>query len=193
MSTQTNCRCPLRAAAPAVGRITDAMGRGGGSQIVVRRPITPAPTDSRVLLIDQAQYERNQGRCLQAMRSHRTTVMTDQQIQARWPQVAQSLSRIGMTSVWAEPIIGDKGWLAVLNLYSTDRRDIRVPDPPLDALTRYINDAVKTYFAHQHGAAGSINLRLATHHRPDMARAISILTMRQSGHRSHAVLEYSQG
>ncbi len=107
--------------------------------------VTVAHTDPRTLVVDQSQYDANDGPCLHAMRSGdlvRVDIATSAQ---RWPQFTADADRAGVRSVLVAPLGTGTTALGALNLYSASADGFGPSDDPLLLLvvehaTRAITD-----------------------------------------------------
>ncbi|WP_090477448.1 GAF and ANTAR domain-containing protein [Nakamurella panacisegetis] len=95
-------------------------------------PLTAAHTDSRVLIVDERQYENQDGPCLRAMRSGTAVAMTDVQLARAWPHLARVARQVGVYAVLALPLYANGRSVGAMNLYS---QDPVVPMPDRDLLT----------------------------------------------------------
>lgn len=90
----------------------------GVTMLVEGRPRTGVFTDPRAPLIDQAQYETEDGPCLDAFRQQRIFLIESTLEDKRWPQFASDAVAHGILSTLSVPIAARSESLGALNLYS---------------------------------------------------------------------------
>jgi GAF domain-containing protein len=83
---------------------------------------TPAATDPLVNLLDQYQYELNEGPCLDAVFIDDSYVIEDTSQEDRWPNWAPKAAALGVMSVLSVRLANAKGTLGCLNLYAKATR-----------------------------------------------------------------------
>lgn len=106
-----------RAAATAVEWIPEV--DWAGVTIQIGGPaITVAGTDPRVLAIDAAMYELNDGPCLRAIRTGSTVAYSPDQFRACWPALASQATAEGVLSFLSTPLFDGGVARGALNLYS---------------------------------------------------------------------------
>jgi PAS domain S-box-containing protein len=84
------------------------------------RPTTAVATDDLVGTVDDAQYQADEGPCLDAIRDgrpHRSDAVADD---PRWPRFGPAAAGEGVVSVMALPLEVRGETLGALNLYSTE-------------------------------------------------------------------------
>jgi GAF domain-containing protein len=79
---------------------------------------TPASSDPDAPCIDQAQYERGDGPCIDAAMSGREIHVRDMRQEARWPHVQAEALALGMESMLSLPLTVNGSLLGALNCYS---------------------------------------------------------------------------
>jgi GAF domain-containing protein len=107
-------------------RITSAAvrqvgGAAAGITLVSRRGVqTQAPTDDLAQRIDHAQYEFDEGPCLDSARRQTVTRCDDLRADKRWPRFAPRASALGVLSTLSVPLFVEGNRYGALNVYSTD-------------------------------------------------------------------------
>ncbi|MDI2036042.1 GAF and ANTAR domain-containing protein [Paenarthrobacter nitroguajacolicus] len=82
-------------------------------------PATVASSTDEARLLDEKQYQFDDGPCLTALRQQRTVLIADLQSDALWQHYAQATATEGIRTVLAVPIRTDDGSRSALNCYST--------------------------------------------------------------------------
>jgi serine phosphatase RsbU (regulator of sigma subunit) len=79
---------------------------------------TVAATDDRAREVDEAQYRRADGPCLEAIRAVAPVRVDDFRAEARWPLIADEAVAAGVGSSLSVPLTGDGRTLGGLNMYA---------------------------------------------------------------------------
>jgi transcriptional regulator with GAF, ATPase, and Fis domain len=79
---------------------------------------TPAATDHLVDQLDQAQYDLNEGPCVDAVRHDDSCLLVDTSSQSRWPRWAPVAAEAGIGSVFSIRLESPQHVVGALNLYS---------------------------------------------------------------------------
>jgi GAF domain-containing protein len=79
---------------------------------------TPAGTDPLVYRLDQAQYDLNEGPCLEALKGEPFQWVDDMPQERRWPRYAKVAVAEGVCSQMAVELYADDKSIGGLNLYS---------------------------------------------------------------------------
>ncbi|HET6817706.1 MAG TPA: GAF and ANTAR domain-containing protein [Mycobacteriales bacterium] len=95
---------------------------------------TAAYTDQRTLEVDEGQYVRNEGPCLQAMRDRKVLRIDVAEASERWPEFLEDAHRSGVRSFLAGPLLLKDEAIGALNLYSGDHDGFTDLDDVLIAL-----------------------------------------------------------
>ena len=82
---------------------------------------TPACTDPVVQRLDAAQYDLNQGPCLDAIRQQDAVIIDDSGSDPRWPQWGPVAAGLGVLSVLAVRLATPEHVVGALNLFSRNR------------------------------------------------------------------------
>jgi GAF domain-containing protein len=82
------------------------------------RVITVASADTLGSLLDEQQYEIDEGPCLEALYTARIVTAPDMSREARWEGYPQRAMAHGVSAVYASPLIIRGEALGVLNLYA---------------------------------------------------------------------------
>ena len=85
------------------------------------RPSTVASTGSLATNLDERQYQRGYGPCLDSIAGGETLMVEDMDTEQRWPDWARSASSAGAGSSLSIPVPLQREVSAALNIYSTDR------------------------------------------------------------------------
>ncbi|MEA2932949.1 MAG: hypothetical protein QOI56_1734 [Actinomycetota bacterium] len=80
---------------------------------------TSHSTDEEALAIDQAQYDGDEGPCLEALRSGQQVQVSIHDEGAPWPRVRQKANELGVEAVLSTPLLRTRdGAIGALNVYS---------------------------------------------------------------------------
>jgi GAF domain-containing protein len=82
--------------------------------------VTAAYTDERTLEVDEGQYTRDEGPCLQAMRDCAVLRIDVDEAADRWPEFLRDARRSGVRSFLAGPLTIKDEAIGALNLYSSE-------------------------------------------------------------------------
>ncbi|GLU47185.1 GAF and ANTAR domain-containing protein [Nocardiopsis ansamitocini] len=85
-----------------------------------RSPITIASSDETAAQLDEAQYAREDGPCLQCLRTGERVVVEDMTTEQRWGDYGARSVASGVLSLLAEPIHAGPETLGALNLYGAE-------------------------------------------------------------------------
>ncbi|HET7310362.1 MAG TPA: GAF and ANTAR domain-containing protein [Mycobacteriales bacterium] len=96
--------------------------------------LTAAYTDQRTLEVDEGQYTRDEGPCLQAMRDRAVLRIDVDEASERWPHFLEDAHRSGVRSFLAGPLLLKDEAIGALNLYSSDHDGFTSLDDVLIAL-----------------------------------------------------------
>lgn len=83
-----------------------------------KRVDTPAATDPLVIELDQAQYDLNEGPCLDAVFVEDMYVIDDMNSEDRWPNWAPKAAELGVQSILSVRLATAREVVGGLNLYS---------------------------------------------------------------------------
>ncbi|AXK34070.1 ANTAR domain-containing protein [Streptomyces armeniacus] len=83
-----------------------------------KRLESPAYSDPRVLEIDRAQFEENQGPSLENVTDEPVLIVPDMLAEQRWPRFARRTAKLGVRSMVTCQLLGERGTLGSLNLYA---------------------------------------------------------------------------
>ena len=83
------------------------------------RPSTIASTGALAVDLDERQYERGYGPCLDCIAGGEPLIVEDMPTEQRWPDWAQAASRVGAGSSMSIPVPLQREVTAALNVYST--------------------------------------------------------------------------
>jgi GAF domain-containing protein len=89
---------------------------------------TVASSDEFAMRLDEVQYGRGQGPCLQAMHTRERVQVTDLATEDRWGDYRLHALAAGLRSSVSLPLIVDSTNLGALNLYSRTRDNFDQPD-----------------------------------------------------------------
>lgn len=116
--TEESVDTTLQRIADLAGRVIDDCDAAGVTLVVDGKYVTAAYTARRTLAVDQGQYERGDGPCLQAMRDKKVLRCTLEAAEARWPDFVADARQHGVRSFLAAPLLVRDEGIGALNLYS---------------------------------------------------------------------------
>ncbi|MDV7198292.1 GAF and ANTAR domain-containing protein [Rhodococcus kroppenstedtii] len=123
-------------------RVVTAVPGADAAGVTVLRDgtaVTAASTEAFVLAIDAAQYEQQEGPCVDAAVT-RDIVRADRaQAAERWPSFARAIERVDVTSFLSAPITAGEDYVGALNLYGHHGHDFDTVDE--QALRVYVRAA----------------------------------------------------
>lgn len=96
--------------------------------------VTAAYTDQRTLEVDEGQYARDEGPCLQSMRDRAVLRIDIGEASERWPEFLDDARRAGIRSFLAGPLLLKNEAIGALNLYSSEHDGFTNLDDLLIAL-----------------------------------------------------------
>ena len=82
------------------------------------RVVTVASTDNLGRLLDERQYDLDEGPCLESMRTHRTIDIQDMSTETRWGPYPAQIRALGVESTHSIPLTTRDRTVGVLNLYA---------------------------------------------------------------------------
>lgn len=85
-----------------------------------RRRTTAASSSAEARKLDEIQYGYDQGPCLHAIATERTTIVTDARTDGRWPDYFAAIVEHGYYSMLGVPIVLTSGGGAALNFYAKE-------------------------------------------------------------------------
>lgn len=144
------------------------------------RVITVAAADGLANQIDEHQYERGAGPCLEALRTGSVVHVPDMRGERRWGGFATMMLSHGMTGILGVPLMGRDGAVGVLNLYSGagagfDERDQQLAQVLAAHAAVALTAALRTYDQ----VSLTDNLRIALSSRSVIDQAIGIVMGRE--------------
>ena len=170
-----------RASAEAV-RVLPPTSSAGVTAQFVGDPFTAAYTDAAALLIDEGQYEENDGPCLRAMRTDASVVMTLAAVSDAWPKVADAARSVGVASFRAEPLRVARRPVGSLNLYSDSAVGLGQVDADLlTVLTDFLGQGLTEFSAIYPGEVQAHLLRAVVYRRDLISQAVGMLMAQQGG------------
>ena len=111
----------------------------GITMLVDGVPSTGVFTDSEAPEIDKAQYESEQGPCLDAFRDQSVYRIESTAADVRWPEFARTAAHHGIKSTLSLPITARDESLGALNLYS--RTAAAFGDPDIERMRTFATHA----------------------------------------------------
>ena len=100
----------------------DGCDAAGVTLVEDSEAITAAATNDFTLKIDRAQYENDEGPCLQAMRTQEVVLVEDIETDQRWPRFSEAAAKSGLKSSLSLPLtVRDRG-VGSLNLYARTKK-----------------------------------------------------------------------
>ena len=144
------------------------------------RVITVAAADTLATQIDQHQYERGAGPCLDALRTASVVHVADLRQEQRWGDFGTVMLSHGVTGALAVPLLNRDGAAGALNLYSGagtgfDEHDQHVAQALAAHASVALTAALRTY---DHVTLTD-NLRIALSSRSVIDQAIGIVMSRE--------------
>ena len=103
------------------------------------RAETAAYSDERVMPLDQAQYDTNEGPCLQAIEDNDMYSITDLAQEERWPNFKERAFDKGLRSSLSIPLAVGERAMGALNIYAFTERAFN--DEDLDLATTFASQA----------------------------------------------------
>lgn len=89
---------------------------------------TAAYSDERVVMIDEAQYETNEGPCLQAIEDNEAFTIADLKQEQRWPSFRDKAFDRGLRSSMSIPLAVGGRAIGALNMYAFTERAFKDAD-----------------------------------------------------------------
>ena len=111
----------------------------GITMVVEGKPRTGVFTDPAATEIEEAQYQNEQGPCLEAFRHRRVFRIESTTEDERWPDFARQAASYGILSTLSLPISARGEGLGALNLYARERSAF--DDQCVDRLTAFARHA----------------------------------------------------
>ena len=124
----------LERIAALAARTIDDCDAAGVTLYVDGKYVTAAHTDERTLAVDNGQYERDEGPCLQAMRDQRVLRFDVDEAEERWPGFVADARANDVRSFLAAPLMLRGESIGALNLYSAKPSGFTALDDVLIAL-----------------------------------------------------------
>jgi GAF domain-containing protein len=144
------------------------------------RVITVAAADPIATQIDEHQYERGAGPCLDALRTASVVHVADLRGERRWTGFDSVMRSHGMTSVLAVPLVVRDGAVGVLNLYAGADAGFAERDRQLaQALAAHAAVALTAALRTYDHVSLTDNLRIALSSRSVIDQAIGIVMSRE--------------
>ena len=124
----------LERVASLAARTIDDCDAAGVTLFLDGKYVTAAHTDTRTLAVDNGQYERDEGPCLQAMREQKVLRFDIDEAQDRWPGFVADARANEVRSFLAAPLMLKGESIGALNLYSRKPSGFTALDDVLVAL-----------------------------------------------------------
>ena len=138
------------------------------------KPSTVAQTGALALELDERQYDRGYGPCLDSIDGGEPLIVSDMQVEPRWPDWAKSAAALGAGSSMSIPVPLQREVSAALNIYSLDR----------DAFDDAAVELVSTFAAYAGVALANMHLYTAQG---------QVAEQLQQAMQSRAVIEQAKG
>jgi GAF domain-containing protein len=138
------------------------------------KPSTVAQTGALALELDERQYARGYGPCLDSIDGGEPLIVSDMQAEPRWPDWAKSAAALGAGSSLSIPVPLQREVSAALNIYSLDR----------DAFDDAAVELVSTFAAYAGVALANMHLYTAQG---------QVAEQLQQAMQSRAVIEQAKG
>jgi len=139
---------------------------------------TVAATDSRLVLLDEAQYQAGEGPCLAVLDPHDPVAWTAQDDEAAWLVFRDAAKQLGVSSSLSVhvPTSDTAGVAASLNLYSSSRRVLAEEQiKSAIAFARQLAEAMLSIDAHRATARLADGLAIAMRSRAAIEQAKGML------------------
>jgi GAF domain-containing protein len=120
--------------AALAARTIDDCDAAGVTLFLDGKYVTAAHTDQRTLAVDNGQYERDEGPCLQAMRDQSVLRCNVEEAEQRWPGFVADARANDIRSFLAAPLMLRGESIGALNLYSSKPSGFTALDDVLVAL-----------------------------------------------------------
>jgi GAF domain-containing protein len=117
-----------------------------------RRPLTVGTSDATAARLDETQYSKGEGPCLEAMRTSQTIEVTDATSETRWSSYMTTAVNQGLGASLSTPITAAGATIGVTNLYALKPHTFTAEER-----------ARATAYTEQAAAAIAIATRLAHH------------------------------
>lgn len=105
----------LAATAP---RLVPGLLTGGITVAIGGRIITVASTDALGRLLDERQYDLDEGPCLESMRTNKVIDVPDMSVETRWSPYPAQIRALGVESTHSVPLSARNQVIGVVNLYA---------------------------------------------------------------------------
>ena len=153
-------------------------------------PSTASHTDARVLMIDEMQYDVQDGPCLRAMRGDALTSMVAAEVTAAWPALGRTARKVGVRSFLAAPLHARMVSVGAINLYS-GQAELRDAEPDLlQVIVDYLERGLDDYLdAHPGEDPRDVRQAVAGWGRVEQAVGVMMSTYGFSAEYAHALLE----
>lgn len=138
------------------------------------RPFTVAHSDPRTLRVDELQYARGDGPCLQSLRTGQVILVPDLEAESRWGDYPAHAVSAGVRSSLSLPLITEGAPTGALNLYAAE------PDA-FDA------DRVRAATVFAAGGAGAVAMALR------LAAQVSLTEQMRTALSTRAVIDQAIG
>lgn len=124
----------LERIATLAARTIDDCDAAGVTLVLDGKYVTAAHTDQRTLAVDNGQYQRDEGPCLQAMRDQSVLRCNVEEAEERWPDFVADARANDVRSFLAAPLMLRGESIGALNLYSSKPSGFTALDDVLVAL-----------------------------------------------------------
>lgn len=151
-------------------------------------PATVASSSDAARVLDEKQYEFDDGPCLTALRTGQLVQIPDVNTDDRWQGYAQAISGTQVRSILAVPIVTDRGSSAALNCYSNrpgafDADTLEAVQRHAESLSKILRLALRMHSADPYPAA----LRSVLDSRAVVDAAISLIMVENRCSRESAM------
>jgi GAF domain-containing protein len=163
-------------------RVIDSVATCGITLSQDGRVMTVASADALAAQLDEQQYERDMGPCLQALASGEVVEVMDMTGEDRWGDYPSVAAAHGIMAVLSTPLIVDGKPVGVLNLYARVPRAFSAADRQLaELLAGQAAIAVTAALRHYDEVTLTDHLRIALSSRSVIDQAIGIVMAQQGG------------
>lgn len=139
------------------------------------RPRTTVSTDPVATIVDQHQYDNDDGPCLHAMRSAEVVRVDSFEHETRWPNVMRAAIERGVHSSLSLPLVAVQEPVGALNLYGMQQSAFAQAEETAGAFARQAAITLTNAAAFHRATDLALNLRIALERRDVIGQAKGIL------------------
>ena len=150
--------------------------------ITLRRqgqPVTAASSDARAQVVDQLQYQVDEGPCLDALATGAQVDVPDMAVEDRWPRFRQHAMEQGVRCSLSVPLMVDRRSVGALNLYGFTERAFEHQRSVVDGFATHAAAGLTLMLRHVAMVKTSEQLEQALLSRTIIDQALGILMAQQ--------------